>query len=156
MGDLHPQDTMQQGHSLWDVVWGTMKRRFQHNTAQAGQVSALMTLWDMRSSDIPWIWSSGITGSSLVGHGGRGEQGMFALRWPQTVGVWHPISQKQSVNWSITVSLQENLGAALIAADTASPTASRTVRHPLFPSASQDSSFSPWDKNNPFASAPSL
>lgn len=75
-----------------------------------------------------------------MGHGGRGEQGMFALRWPQTVGVWHPISQKQSVNWSVTASLQENLGAALIAADTASPTASRTVRHPLFPSASQGSS----------------
>lgn len=80
---------------------------------------------------------------------------MFALRRPHIVGAWHPISQNQSVNWSITVSLQENLGAALIAAVTASRTASGTVSQTLFSSASQGSSFSPQDKNNPLASVPS-
>lgn len=64
---------------------------------------------------------------------------MFSLRWPHTAGVRHPVSQKQSVNWSVTASLQENLRAALIAAVTASPTASGTVRQPFF-SASQGSS----------------
>lgn len=56
------------------------------------------------------------------------------------VDVWYPISQKQSVNWSVTASLQENLGVALIAAVTASLTAGGTVRQPLFSSASQGSS----------------
>jgi len=65
---------------------------------------------------------------------------MFALRQPHAVGIWHPISQKQSVNWSVTASLQKNLGAALIAAIAASPTASGTARQPLFSSASQGSS----------------
>lgn len=110
-------------------------------TAQAGQVSALTrTLWGVRNSDVPQIWSSGITGSSLLGCGSRREQGKFALRQPHTVGVWRPISQKQSVNWSVTASLQENLGAALIAAVAASPTVSWTVRQPLFSSVSQGSS----------------
>lgn len=80
---------------------------------------------------------------------------MFALRRPHIVGAWHPISQNQSVNWSITVSLQENLRAALIAAITASRTASGAVSQTLFSSASQGSSFSPQDKNNPLASVPS-
>lgn len=113
----------------------------KHNTAQAGQVSALTrTPWRVRSSDAPCTGSSGITGSSLVAHGSRGEQGMFALRWPCTVGTCHPISQKQSVNWSVTASLQENLGAALIAAITVSPTASGTIRQTLSSSALQGSS----------------
>lgn len=81
---------------------------------------------------------------------------MIALRWPHTVGAWHPFSQNQSVNWSITVSLQENLRAALIVAIIASHTASGTVSQTLFSSVSQGSSFSPQDKNNPLASVPSL
>ena len=113
----------------------------KHNTAQAGQVSALTrTSSGVRSSHAPQTGSSGIKGSSLVGHGSRGEQGMFALRRPHTVGIWHLILQKQSVNWSIAAFLQENLGAALIAAIAASPTASGSVRQPLFSSASQGSS----------------
>lgn len=80
---------------------------------------------------------------------------MFALRQPHTVSAWHSFSQNQSVNWSIRVSLQENLRAALIVAITASLTASGTVSQTLF-SASQGSSFSPQDKNNPLVSVPSL
>lgn len=103
----------------------------KHNTAQAGQDSPLTrNLWGMSSLDASQVANSGITGNSLMKCGSRGEQGMFSSH----VGIRHPISQKQSVNWSITASLQENLEAVLTAAAAASPTACGPVRQPLLSS----------------------